>query len=186
MTTTGLRTCNPDCSCRTPETATVGWGRVKWEPAEDGLNALYVFTGLKFEPVAHFADEENAEDAVKKLRRALEDAILCERAIKRRQERPSEKTIRERMQEPDEHPQHEPPAVPAVLPMPQIPEEAPPSKNAAAVHLGRRGGKKGGFARAEKLSKEQRSEIARKAAAARWSKARPKSQEVDKRHPKEP
>ncbi len=38
-------------------------------------------------------------------------------------------------------------------------------KNKAAVELGR----KGGGARAEKLSKKQRSEIAKKAAAKRWS-----------------
>jgi len=37
-------------------------------------------------------------------------------------------------------------------------------KNPAAVALGRLGGKKGGRARAEKLTKQQRSEIARKAA----------------------
>jgi hypothetical protein len=41
-------------------------------------------------------------------------------------------------------------------------------KNPAAVELGRLGGKKGGRARAEKLSPEQRSAIARRAAAARW------------------
>lgn len=41
-------------------------------------------------------------------------------------------------------------------------------KNPAAVELGRLGGKKGGKARAEKLTPEQRSEIAKKAAAARW------------------
>lgn len=41
-------------------------------------------------------------------------------------------------------------------------------KNLAAVFLGRLGGKKGGKARAEKLTPEQRSEIARKAAQARW------------------
>lgn len=41
-------------------------------------------------------------------------------------------------------------------------------KNPAAVALGRLGGLKGGKARAEKLTKEQRSEIAKKAAAARW------------------
>ena len=41
-------------------------------------------------------------------------------------------------------------------------------KNAAAVELGRMGGLKGGKARATKLSAEQRSEIARKAAEARW------------------
>ncbi len=45
-----------------------------------------------------------------------------------------------------------------------------PQKNPAAVELGRLGGKKGGRARAEKLSPEERSEIARKAAAARWGK----------------
>jgi len=42
-------------------------------------------------------------------------------------------------------------------------------KNPAAVALGRLGGLKGGKARAEKLTKEQRSEIARKAAQARWA-----------------
>jgi hypothetical protein len=41
-------------------------------------------------------------------------------------------------------------------------------KNPAAVELGRQGGLKGGRARAEKLTPEQRSEIARKAARARW------------------
>ena len=39
-------------------------------------------------------------------------------------------------------------------------------KNKAAVELGRKGGK----ARAEKLSKKRRAEIARKAARTRWSK----------------
>jgi hypothetical protein len=46
-----------------------------------------------------------------------------------------------------------------------------PGKNPAAVELGRLGGLKGGKARAAKLSPEQRSEIAKKAAAARWGKA---------------
>ena len=45
--------------------------------------------------------------------------------------------------------------------------EAPPEKNPAAVALGRLGGLKGGRARAKKLSAEQRSEIAKKAASAR-------------------
>lgn len=44
-------------------------------------------------------------------------------------------------------------------------------KNAAAVELGRSGGLKGGKARAAKMSPEQRSEAARKAARARWAKA---------------
>lgn len=41
-------------------------------------------------------------------------------------------------------------------------------KNPAAVELGRLGGIKGGKARAAKLSPEERSEIARQAAIARW------------------
>ena len=44
-------------------------------------------------------------------------------------------------------------------------------KNPAAVALGRLGGKKGGRARAEKLTPEQRREIAKKAAAVRWRKS---------------
>jgi len=43
-------------------------------------------------------------------------------------------------------------------------------KNKAAVQLGRIGGKRGGAARAAKLTAEQRAEIARKAAAARWKR----------------
>lgn len=42
-------------------------------------------------------------------------------------------------------------------------------KNRAAVELGRLGGRKGGKARAKKLTAEERSAIARKAARARWS-----------------
>lgn len=42
-------------------------------------------------------------------------------------------------------------------------------KDPAAVALGRRGGLKGGKARAEKLSAKRRAEIAKKAARARWS-----------------
>ncbi len=44
----------------------------------------------------------------------------------------------------------------------------PPDKNPAAVALGRLGGLKGGKARAEKLSPKKRTEIAKKAAQARW------------------
>ena len=43
-------------------------------------------------------------------------------------------------------------------------------KDPAAVALGRKGGLKGGKARAEKLTAEQRSEAARKAAQARWAR----------------
>ncbi len=41
-------------------------------------------------------------------------------------------------------------------------------KDPAAVALGRKGGLKGGKARAAKLSPKERSDIAKKAAAARW------------------
>ena len=44
------------------------------------------------------------------------------------------------------------------------------TKNPAAVALGRLGGLKGGKARAERLTPEQRREIAKKAAQKRWSK----------------
>ncbi len=43
-------------------------------------------------------------------------------------------------------------------------------KDPAAVALGRKGGLKGGRARAAKLTPEQRSEAARKAAHARWQR----------------
>ncbi len=45
---------------------------------------------------------------------------------------------------------------------------AKPEKDPAAVSLGRRGGLKGGRARADALSAERRAEIAKKAAAVRW------------------
>ena len=43
-------------------------------------------------------------------------------------------------------------------------------KNPAAVALGRKGGKKGGKARAANLTPEQLSEIGRMGAAKRWEK----------------
>ncbi len=52
-------------------------------------------------------------------------------------------------------------------------EESKPEdegKNPAAVALGRLGGKKGGPARAKKMTPEERSEAASKAAKARWKK----------------
>ena len=51
-------------------------------------------------------------------------------------------------------------------------EPADDGKDPAAVALGRKGGLKGGKARAAKLTPEQRSAIAKKAAAARWSKVK--------------
>jgi hypothetical protein len=50
----------------------------------------------------------------------------------------------------------------------RIPPRA--QKNAAAVALGRLGGRKGGKARAERLTPEERTQIARKAAAIRWQR----------------
>jgi hypothetical protein len=50
------------------------------------------------------------------------------------------------------------------------PHQPVPKKDPAAVALGRRGGLKGGKARAAALTAEQRRESARKAAAARWTK----------------
>lgn len=54
------------------------------------------------------------------------------------------------------------------------PQEKPKAKtkNPAAVELGRLGGKKGGKARAEKLTPEERRQIAIKAAKARWDKGK--------------
>ncbi|MDA8292509.1 MAG: hypothetical protein M0Z33_12650 [Actinomycetota bacterium] len=52
---------------------------------------------------------------------------------------------------------------------PQGDEDPYEGKNPAAVELGRRGGLKGGKARAAKLTSEERSEIARRAALARWA-----------------
>jgi hypothetical protein len=48
------------------------------------------------------------------------------------------------------------------------PEQPEDVKNPAAVALGRLGGRKGGQARAKSLTAERRSEIAKKAAIARW------------------
>ena len=50
------------------------------------------------------------------------------------------------------------------------PEPSSEGKDAAAVSLGRRGGLKGGKARAASMSPKRRAEIARKAAKARWGK----------------
>lgn len=52
------------------------------------------------------------------------------------------------------------------------PEPEPDTRDPAAVELGRKGGLKGGKARATKLTPEKRSEIAKLAAAARWKKSK--------------
>ncbi len=49
--------------------------------------------------------------------------------------------------------------------------KAPTERDAEAVESGRRGGIKGGKARANKLSPKQRSEIAKRAAQARWARS---------------
>lgn len=51
-----------------------------------------------------------------------------------------------------------------------VPPNPDEGKDPAAVSLGRRGGLKGGKARSLALTKKQRSEIAKKAAASRWGK----------------
>jgi len=51
------------------------------------------------------------------------------------------------------------------------PSSEPTEKNPAAVALGRLGGLKGGKARAESMTAKKRSEIAKKAAKARWEKS---------------
>jgi hypothetical protein len=50
--------------------------------------------------------------------------------------------------------------------------EPGPAKDVRAVEIGRLGGIKGGKARADSLTPERRSEIAKKAAQARWSNGR--------------
>ncbi len=54
----------------------------------------------------------------------------------------------------------------------QVEDRAPddPNKDAAAVALGRKGGLKGGKARAESLTPEERKKIAQDAAKKRWRK----------------
>lgn len=57
--------------------------------------------------------------------------------------------------------------------MPKRSSKTEKRKDPAAVALGRRGGLKGGKARAAKLTPEQRSASAKKAAEARWKKSEP-------------
>ena len=61
-----------------------------------------------------------------------------------------------------EEPEPEPESV-------EVPELTPEERHAAAVALGRLGGKKGGKARAAKMTVQERRESARKAALARWA-----------------
>ena len=52
----------------------------------------------------------------------------------------------------------------------QAPPEPEDTRNPAAVALSKLGASKGGKARAKKLSAKRRSEIAKRAARARWKK----------------
>jgi hypothetical protein len=54
----------------------------------------------------------------------------------------------------------------------QVEDRAPidPNKDLAAAAMGRKGGLKGGRARADSMSPQRRSEIAKKAAAKRWER----------------
>lgn len=52
----------------------------------------------------------------------------------------------------------------------ELPPEPEPQKNPASVKAGRRTGHLGGKARAKNLSAKKRSQIARKAAKARWNR----------------
>jgi hypothetical protein len=52
----------------------------------------------------------------------------------------------------------------------QIEDRVEDKRNPAAVELGRKGGLKGGKARASRLTPYRRKEIAKKAARARWEK----------------
>jgi hypothetical protein len=56
--------------------------------------------------------------------------------------------------------------------------KAEKKKDPAAVALGRKGGKKGGPARAAKLTPKQRSDSARKAVQARWAKGKAGSDHI--------
>jgi hypothetical protein len=53
------------------------------------------------------------------------------------------------------------------------PDPPKPEKDPAAVELGRRGGLKGGKARAAAMTPEERRASAQKAALARWGTAKP-------------
>lgn len=52
----------------------------------------------------------------------------------------------------------------------ELPEDKPSGKNPKKIASGSAGGKKGGKARAESLTAEERKEIAKKAATIRWEK----------------
>ena len=61
-------------------------------------------------------------------------------------------------------------------PAPELPSDG---KDPAAVALGRKGGLKGGKARAASMTPKQRTAAAKKAAAARWGKSKASDSQAD-------
>ena len=53
----------------------------------------------------------------------------------------------------------------------QVPDAVDDGKDAASTEMGRKGGLKGGAARAAKLTSERRAEIGREGARARWDQS---------------
>jgi hypothetical protein len=74
--------------------------------------------------------------------------------------------MRKRTGTPEDPASSAPPARPTLV----LDGAIPPTKNRAAAELGRRGGQKGGAARAARMTPEERSLAARTAAAVRWAK----------------
>ena len=64
--------------------------------------------------------------------------------------------------------------------------DSSPEKNQAAAELGRRGGLKGGAARAANMTPEQRAEASRLAARARWAQAKPEQRTAKRTRDGEP
>ena len=90
------------------------------------------------------------------------ESIMPERSNKARPRDPNELAHRIMLESTGQVPKFQP----GELPEPEI----DPAKNPHAVALGRLGGLKGGVARAAKLGARKRSQIAAKAAKARWRK----------------
>lgn len=89
------------------------------------------------------------------------ESVMPERSTKTRPRDPNQLAHRIFLESIGEAPKTEP--GPHVKPI-------DPNKNPAAVALGRLGGLKGGLARAKALGPKKRSQIAAKAAKARWGK----------------
>ena len=65
----------------------------------------------------------------------------------------------------------------------EVPNDSPKGPESAAIQARRKGGLKGGKARARKLSPRKRKQIAKVAAEARWRHTKPKS--TESRHSQE-